>query len=89
MYRRITHRFWMSAGAVAALAIGAQAQGPVPNLLDWRAIGGSGAIQSATPFTLKNITDKDEAQKIVGARLFKEYGIRDSAYMTSCFTCHR
>src|SRR2546423_15558034 len=59
MYRRITHRFLMSAGAVAALAIGAQAQGPVPNLLDWRAIGGNGAIQSAIPFTLKNVTDKE------------------------------
>src|SRR5205085_9462843 len=52
-------RFWICAGAVAALAIGARAQGPVPHLLDWRAIGGSGGIQSAMPFTLKNVTDKE------------------------------
>ena len=30
-----------------------------------------------------------EAQEKVGSELKKEYGIHDSAYMTSCYTCHR
>lgn len=30
-----------------------------------------------------------EAQAIFGETLKKEYGIRDTAYMTSCYTCHR
>lgn len=37
----------------------------------------------------KNLTDVDEAQKAVGLHLKQEYGIRDAAYMTSCYTCHR
>jgi hypothetical protein len=28
-------------------------------------------------------------QEELGLKLKKEYGIRDSAYMTSCYTCHR
>lgn len=59
MYRRITHCFWLALGMIVALAIGAQAESPVPNILDWQAKGGSGAIQSATPVTLKNVTDKE------------------------------
>ncbi len=37
----------------------------------------------------KNLTDLPEAQQTVGTALKKEYGIHDSAYMTSCYTCHR
>jgi hypothetical protein len=37
----------------------------------------------------KNIKDEAEAQKVVGTELKKQYGIHDSAYMTSCYTCHR
>jgi hypothetical protein len=37
----------------------------------------------------KGITDEGEAQKWLGAELKKQYGIHDSAYMTSCYTCHR
>src|SRR5690349_21311149 len=59
MYRRITHSFWIVLGMIVALAIGAQAQSRTPNLLDWQAIGGSGAVQSAIPFTLKNVTDNE------------------------------
>ncbi len=58
-FRRIIPRFWMVLGLLVVLAISAQAQSHTPNLLDWQAIGGSGAIQSATPFTLKNVTDKE------------------------------
>jgi hypothetical protein len=37
----------------------------------------------------KNITDKAEAQKVVGEFLKQEYKIHDAGYMTSCYTCHR
>jgi len=37
----------------------------------------------------KNPDDLAKAQELVGNKYVKEYGIRDSAYMTSCFTCHR
>ncbi|HEY7117169.1 MAG TPA: cytochrome c3 family protein [Tepidisphaeraceae bacterium] len=37
----------------------------------------------------RNITDVAKAQELVGNELKKQYGIRDQAYMTSCFTCHR
>ena len=33
--------------------------------------------------------DVEKAKQIVGEHYFKEYGVRDPAYMTSCFTCHR
>jgi hypothetical protein len=49
----------MALSMIVALAIGVQAQSPTPNLLDWQAFGGSGAIQSAIPFTIKNVTDKE------------------------------
>jgi menaquinone reductase, multiheme cytochrome c subunit len=37
----------------------------------------------------KGIKDEDEAQRLVGEREMKRHGIRESAYMTSCYTCHR
>jgi hypothetical protein len=37
----------------------------------------------------KDPADVAKAQQLVGAHYKKEYGIHDSAYMTSCFTCHR
>jgi hypothetical protein len=37
----------------------------------------------------KDIKDLDEAQRVVGTALKTEYGIHDSNYMTSCYTCHR
>ena len=37
----------------------------------------------------KGITNNVEAQRLVGAILKKEYGIRDVQYMQSCSTCHR
>jgi hypothetical protein len=37
----------------------------------------------------QNLTDVDEAQRVVGTELKTEYGIHDSQYMTSCYTCHR
>ena len=37
----------------------------------------------------KGITDLVEAQKLVGQAAKAEYKIHDSAYMTSCYTCHR
>jgi hypothetical protein len=37
----------------------------------------------------KGITDLVEAQKVVGEAVKAEYKIHDSAYMTSCYTCHR
>ena len=37
----------------------------------------------------KGITDVVEAQKWLGAELKKQNGTFDSAYMTSCYTCHR
>ena len=33
--------------------------------------------------------NKDMIQLAAGLELKKEYGIRDAAYMTSCYTCHR
>ena len=33
--------------------------------------------------------DLAKAQELVGAKYKQEYGIHDSAYMTSCYTCHR
>jgi len=59
MYKRITNRFWMASGAVLALGFGAQTQAGAQNLLDWQASGGSGAIQSIAPFTMKNVTAND------------------------------
>jgi len=37
----------------------------------------------------QGITNEDEAHEKLGAKLVSEYGIRESAYMTSCYTCHR
>jgi hypothetical protein len=37
----------------------------------------------------KNITDLDQARIELGKKLVVDRGIRDQAYMTSCFTCHR
>lgn len=37
----------------------------------------------------KKPEDLEKAQELVGNHYLKEYGIRDQAYMTSCFTCHR
>jgi hypothetical protein len=37
----------------------------------------------------KGIKDPDEAQKLVGEREYNKYPIHESAYMTSCTTCHR
>ena len=79
MYKRIIHRFWPALGAIVALAGGAQAQSPIPNLLDWQAMGGSGAIQSATSFTLKNVTDKDTLSN--GGRSQSQFAaFNDSAF---------
>jgi hypothetical protein len=35
------------------------------------------------------ITDPEQAQRWLGERLVKKFGIHESAYMTSCYTCHR
>jgi hypothetical protein len=59
MVRQLTHRILITCAATAALATGARAQEPVPHLLDWKAAGGTGAIQSGAPFTLKNVTEKE------------------------------
>jgi len=37
----------------------------------------------------KGITDLVEAQKLVGEKVKADLKIHDSAYMTSCYTCHR
>ena len=42
-----------------AFAMALPSQVLAQNLLDWQALGGSGAIQSASTFTLKNVTDKE------------------------------
>jgi len=36
-----------------------------------------------------NVTDENQAQAMVAEDLMTKHGIRDQAYMTSCFTCHR
>src|SRR2546421_2834047 len=45
---------------VAALALAFPSQAFAQNLLDWQALGGTGAIQSFnSKFTLKNVSDKE------------------------------
>jgi hypothetical protein len=37
----------------------------------------------------EGVTDPEKAQEIVGKREKDKHKIRESAYMTSCYTCHR
>jgi hypothetical protein len=53
-----------------------------PTDMDWKAT-------DETSIKAKNITDLDQARVELGKELIVKRGIRDSAYMTSCFTCHR
>src|SRR5438552_13337263 len=66
MLHQLVRRLTVVSGFALVMAMPSQAF--AQNLLDWQALGGSGAIQSHVPFTMKSVTDKESLKH--GSRVF-------------------
>lgn len=57
--------------------------------MEWSALKAKDDPKYAALPGLKEAKTEEEAQAILGAHLHNQFGIRSTAYMQSCSTCHR
>jgi hypothetical protein len=63
---------------------------PAANIRPLDQVTNLGWVATDDPSVKKEgITDPEKAQRWLGEKLMQKYGIHESAYMTSCYTCHR